>query len=93
MKSGLCLLFSVVLLINFDLFSLTVELNITLPLSLSLSLSSVAVVKCAGALAELYPAAFITEMIPRLKKEMFSGKTHIKKMTCNLMEYVATLYR
>uniref|UniRef100_A0A671TTT0 MMS19 nucleotide excision repair protein n=1 Tax=Sparus aurata TaxID=8175 RepID=A0A671TTT0_SPAAU len=27
---------------------------------------------CAGALAELHPAAFITKLIPRLKKEMFS---------------------
>uniref|UniRef100_A0A671TTS5 MMS19 nucleotide excision repair protein n=1 Tax=Sparus aurata TaxID=8175 RepID=A0A671TTS5_SPAAU len=33
---------------------------------------SLAVVECAGALAELHPAAFITKLIPRLKKEMFS---------------------
>ncbi|XP_026172055.1 MMS19 nucleotide excision repair protein homolog isoform X2 [Mastacembelus armatus] len=33
---------------------------------------SLAVVECAGALAQLYPAAFITKLIPRLKKEMFS---------------------
>uniref|UniRef100_A0A3B5B4J5 MMS19 nucleotide excision repair protein n=1 Tax=Stegastes partitus TaxID=144197 RepID=A0A3B5B4J5_9TELE len=33
---------------------------------------SAAVVECAGALAELHPAAFITKLIPRLKKEMFS---------------------
>ncbi|KAM6963664.1 MMS19 nucleotide excision repair protein homolog [Tautogolabrus adspersus] len=32
---------------------------------------SLAVVKCAGALAELHPAAFITKLIPRLKNEMF----------------------
>ncbi|KAM3592490.1 uncharacterized protein V6R79_019755 [Siganus canaliculatus] len=31
-----------------------------------------AVVQCAGALAALHPAVFITKMIPRLKKEMFS---------------------
>nr|XP_020471545.1 MMS19 nucleotide excision repair protein homolog [Monopterus albus]XP_020471546.1 MMS19 nucleotide excision repair protein homolog [Monopterus albus] len=34
---------------------------------------SLAVVECAGTLAELHPAAFITKLIPRLKKEMFSG--------------------
>ncbi|XP_049916888.1 MMS19 nucleotide excision repair protein homolog isoform X2 [Epinephelus moara] len=33
---------------------------------------SLAVVECAGALAVLHPAAFITKMIPRLKTEMFS---------------------
>ncbi|KAL3051100.1 MMS19 nucleotide excision repair protein homolog isoform X2 [Trematomus bernacchii] len=33
---------------------------------------SVAVVDCAGALAELHPAAFISNFIPRLKAEMFS---------------------
>ncbi|KAK5850500.1 hypothetical protein PBY51_001376 [Eleginops maclovinus] len=33
---------------------------------------SVAVVDCAGALAELHPAAFISKFIPRLKTEMFS---------------------
>ncbi|CAJ1080596.1 LOW QUALITY PROTEIN: MMS19 nucleotide excision repair protein homolog [Xyrichtys novacula] len=33
---------------------------------------SLAVVECAGALAELYPEAFITKLIPRLKMEMFS---------------------
>ncbi|XP_019939047.2 MMS19 nucleotide excision repair protein homolog isoform X1 [Paralichthys olivaceus] len=33
---------------------------------------SVAVVDCAGALAELHPTIFITKFIPRLKKEMFS---------------------
>uniref|UniRef100_A0AAQ6IRF2 MMS19 nucleotide excision repair protein n=1 Tax=Anabas testudineus TaxID=64144 RepID=A0AAQ6IRF2_ANATE len=35
---------------------------------------SLAVVECAGTLAELHPAAFTTKLIPRLKKEMFSGK-------------------
>lgn len=35
---------------------------------------SVAVVECAGALAERHPAAFITKLIPTLKKEMFSGE-------------------
>ncbi|XP_029383359.1 MMS19 nucleotide excision repair protein homolog isoform X2 [Echeneis naucrates] len=34
---------------------------------------SLAVVECAGALAELHPEAFINKMIPRLKKEIFSG--------------------
>uniref|UniRef100_A0AAQ6INR1 MMS19 nucleotide excision repair protein n=1 Tax=Anabas testudineus TaxID=64144 RepID=A0AAQ6INR1_ANATE len=34
---------------------------------------SLAVVECAGTLAELHPAAFTTKLIPRLKKEMFSG--------------------
>uniref|UniRef100_A0A3P9KGM1 MMS19 nucleotide excision repair protein n=1 Tax=Oryzias latipes TaxID=8090 RepID=A0A3P9KGM1_ORYLA len=33
---------------------------------------SVAVVECAGVLAELHPAAFVTRLIPRLKEEMFS---------------------
>ncbi|XP_041819393.1 MMS19 nucleotide excision repair protein homolog isoform X2 [Chelmon rostratus] len=33
---------------------------------------SLAVAECAGALAELHPAAFITKLIPRLKEEMFS---------------------
>ncbi|XP_026207027.1 MMS19 nucleotide excision repair protein homolog [Anabas testudineus] len=33
---------------------------------------SLAVVECAGTLAELHPAAFTTKLIPRLKKEMFS---------------------
>ncbi|XP_041671102.1 MMS19 nucleotide excision repair protein homolog isoform X2 [Cheilinus undulatus] len=33
---------------------------------------SLAVVECAGALAGLHPAAFITKLIPRLKTEMFS---------------------
>ncbi|KAF0025159.1 hypothetical protein F2P81_022040 [Scophthalmus maximus] len=33
---------------------------------------SLAVVDCAGALAELHPTVFITKLIPRLKKEMFS---------------------
>ncbi|KAF7650556.1 hypothetical protein LDENG_00123550 [Lucifuga dentata] len=31
-----------------------------------------AIVECAGALAKLYPAAFITKLIPRLKEAMFS---------------------
>lgn len=31
-----------------------------------------AVVECVGALAEFHPAAFITKLIPRLKKEMFT---------------------
>ncbi|XP_076615443.1 MMS19 nucleotide excision repair protein homolog isoform X2 [Chaetodon auriga] len=33
---------------------------------------SLAVVECAGAVAELHPAAFITKLIPRLKAEMFA---------------------
>ncbi|XP_077358963.1 MMS19 nucleotide excision repair protein homolog [Festucalex cinctus] len=33
---------------------------------------SVAVVSCTGALAELHPTVFITNMIPRIKKEIFS---------------------
>ncbi|KAM9837604.1 MMS19 nucleotide excision repair protein homolog [Aulostomus maculatus] len=33
---------------------------------------SLAVVKCAGELAELHPTAFISQMIPQLKKVMFS---------------------
>ncbi|XP_070846035.1 MMS19 nucleotide excision repair protein homolog isoform X2 [Chaetodon trifascialis] len=33
---------------------------------------SLAVVECAGALAELHPAAFITKLIPRLKAEVFA---------------------
>ncbi|XP_078146912.1 MMS19 nucleotide excision repair protein homolog isoform X2 [Centroberyx gerrardi] len=33
---------------------------------------SLAVVECAGALAKLHPAAFITKMIPRLKLEIFT---------------------
>ncbi|XP_037610293.1 MMS19 nucleotide excision repair protein homolog isoform X1 [Sebastes umbrosus] len=33
---------------------------------------SLAVVKCAGALAQLHPAAFITKLIPMLKEAMFS---------------------
>ncbi|XP_056221346.1 MMS19 nucleotide excision repair protein homolog [Seriola aureovittata] len=33
---------------------------------------SLAVVKCAGALAELHPAVFITKLIPRLKTELFA---------------------
>ncbi|XP_067432666.1 MMS19 nucleotide excision repair protein homolog [Thunnus thynnus] len=32
---------------------------------------SLAVVECAGSLAELHPTAFITKMIPELKKHMF----------------------
>uniref|UniRef100_A0A8D0AVG7 MMS19 nucleotide excision repair protein n=1 Tax=Sander lucioperca TaxID=283035 RepID=A0A8D0AVG7_SANLU len=36
------------------------------------SACSLAVVECAGALAALHPAAFITKLIPRLKTEMFS---------------------
>ncbi|XP_074518694.1 MMS19 nucleotide excision repair protein homolog [Halichoeres trimaculatus] len=32
---------------------------------------SLAVVECAGALAALHPQAFITKLIPRIKKEMF----------------------
>ncbi|XP_014853446.1 PREDICTED: MMS19 nucleotide excision repair protein homolog isoform X1 [Poecilia mexicana] len=35
---------------------------------------SVAVVECAGALAEQHPAAFVTKLIPTLKKEMFSDR-------------------
>uniref|UniRef100_A0A8C6P3Q5 MMS19 nucleotide excision repair protein n=1 Tax=Nothobranchius furzeri TaxID=105023 RepID=A0A8C6P3Q5_NOTFU len=35
---------------------------------------SSAVVECAGALAELHPAALITKLIPKLKEEMFSGE-------------------
>uniref|UniRef100_A0A8C7WFS3 MMS19 nucleotide excision repair protein n=1 Tax=Oncorhynchus mykiss TaxID=8022 RepID=A0A8C7WFS3_ONCMY len=34
---------------------------------------SLAVVECAGALARLHPAAFISKMVPRLKEEIFSG--------------------
>ncbi|XP_028263603.1 MMS19 nucleotide excision repair protein homolog [Parambassis ranga] len=33
---------------------------------------SIAVIDCAGALAELHPAVFIAKLIPRLKREMFS---------------------
>uniref|UniRef100_A0A673Y7L6 MMS19 nucleotide excision repair protein n=1 Tax=Salmo trutta TaxID=8032 RepID=A0A673Y7L6_SALTR len=33
---------------------------------------SLAVVECAGALARLHPAAFISKMVPRLKEEIFS---------------------
>ncbi|KAM7382049.1 hypothetical protein PAMA_012757 [Pampus argenteus] len=33
---------------------------------------SLAVVECAGALAELHPTAFITKVIPKLKEEIFS---------------------
>ncbi|CAK6961747.1 MMS19 nucleotide excision repair protein homolog [Scomber scombrus] len=33
---------------------------------------SAAVVECAGALAQLHPTAFITKLIPELKKQMFS---------------------
>ncbi|XP_059180991.1 MMS19 nucleotide excision repair protein homolog isoform X2 [Centropristis striata] len=36
---------------------------------------SVAVVKCAGSLAALHPAAFITKLLPRLKTEMFAEPT------------------
>lgn len=36
--------------------------------------SSLAVVDCAGALAKLHPGAFITKLIPRLKKEIFTGE-------------------
>ena len=49
------------------------------------SASSVAVVDCAGALAELHPAAFISNFIPRLKAEMFSGK---KKAHTNKYVYL-----
>ncbi|XP_023197235.1 MMS19 nucleotide excision repair protein homolog isoform X4 [Xiphophorus maculatus] len=35
---------------------------------------SVAVVECAGAFAERHPAAFITKLIPTLKKEMLSDR-------------------
>uniref|UniRef100_A0A8C8FY82 MMS19 nucleotide excision repair protein n=1 Tax=Oncorhynchus tshawytscha TaxID=74940 RepID=A0A8C8FY82_ONCTS len=34
---------------------------------------SLAVVECAGSLARLHPAAFISKMVPRLKEEIFSG--------------------
>uniref|UniRef100_A0A3B5KTE1 MMS19 nucleotide excision repair protein n=1 Tax=Xiphophorus couchianus TaxID=32473 RepID=A0A3B5KTE1_9TELE len=37
---------------------------------------SVAVVECAGALAERHPAAFITKLIPTLKKEIESSELH-----------------
>ncbi|XP_029540459.1 MMS19 nucleotide excision repair protein homolog isoform X3 [Oncorhynchus nerka] len=33
---------------------------------------SLAVVECAGSLARLHPAAFISKMVPRLKEEIFS---------------------
>uniref|UniRef100_A0A7N8WVS0 MMS19 nucleotide excision repair protein n=1 Tax=Mastacembelus armatus TaxID=205130 RepID=A0A7N8WVS0_9TELE len=47
--------------------------DVAVPLYLCrVSACSLAVVECAGALAQLYPAAFITKLIPRLKKEMFS---------------------
>ncbi|KAM8836399.1 MMS19 nucleotide excision repair protein homolog isoform 4-T4 [Spinachia spinachia] len=36
---------------------------------------SLAVVECAGALAELSSAAFVTNLIPRLKEELFSKPT------------------
>ncbi|XP_043958677.1 MMS19 nucleotide excision repair protein homolog isoform X2 [Gambusia affinis] len=35
---------------------------------------SVAVVECAGALAERHPAAFVTKLIPTVKEEMFSDQ-------------------
>ncbi|XP_054913580.1 MMS19 nucleotide excision repair protein homolog isoform X2 [Poeciliopsis prolifica] len=41
---------------------------------------SVAVVECAGALAERHPAAFITKLIPTLKKEMFSDQTELSEV-------------
>uniref|UniRef100_A0A665UXN3 MMS19 nucleotide excision repair protein n=1 Tax=Echeneis naucrates TaxID=173247 RepID=A0A665UXN3_ECHNA len=39
---------------------------------------SLAVVECAGALAELHPEAFINKMIPRLKKEIFSEPMYLE---------------
>uniref|UniRef100_A0A8C3AZ69 MMS19 nucleotide excision repair protein n=1 Tax=Cyclopterus lumpus TaxID=8103 RepID=A0A8C3AZ69_CYCLU len=55
-------------------FSALTETDSSLTASILLSLPGLllAVVECAGALAELHPAAFITKLIPRLKKEMFS---------------------
>ncbi|XP_072230115.1 MMS19 nucleotide excision repair protein homolog isoform X2 [Leuresthes tenuis] len=41
---------------------------------------SVAVVECAGALAQLHPAAFIAKLIPRLKQEMFSDHREAPKL-------------
>uniref|UniRef100_A0A8C3AZH3 MMS19 nucleotide excision repair protein n=1 Tax=Cyclopterus lumpus TaxID=8103 RepID=A0A8C3AZH3_CYCLU len=46
---------------------------------------SLAVVECAGALAELHPAAFITKLIPRLKKEILASETpshHAVRQRC-----------
>ncbi|XP_071369573.1 MMS19 nucleotide excision repair protein homolog isoform X3 [Centroberyx affinis] len=37
---------------------------------------SLAIVECAGALAKLQPAAFITKMIPRLKLEIFTDNVN-----------------
>ncbi|XP_015819117.2 MMS19 nucleotide excision repair protein homolog isoform X3 [Nothobranchius furzeri] len=41
---------------------------------------SSAVVECAGALAELHPAALITKLIPKLKEEMFSDPRENSEM-------------
>ncbi|KAM4525603.1 MMS19 nucleotide excision repair protein homolog [Odontesthes bonariensis] len=41
---------------------------------------SVAVVECAGALAQLHPAAFIAKLIPRLKQEMFCDHREAPKL-------------
>ncbi|MED6256867.1 mms19 nucleotide excision repair [Ataeniobius toweri] len=41
---------------------------------------SLAVVECAGALAEQYPSAFITKLIPTLKKEMFSDQREVSEL-------------
>ena len=40
---------------------------------LSLWAFSVAVMDCAGSLAKLHPAAFITNMVPHLKDQIFTG--------------------
>lgn len=52
------------------------------------SASSLAVAECAGALAELHPAAFITKLIPRLKEEMFSGKWNTCENTKQILIFV-----
>lgn len=49
------------------------------PLHVCLLSCSVAVVECAGVLAELHPAAFVTRLIPRLKEEMFSGEKLLRR--------------
>ncbi|KAG7506860.1 MMS19 nucleotide excision repair-like [Solea senegalensis] len=59
------------LLLDSDI-DLAVDHLIRLLLTESDDKVSLAVVECAGALAELHPTVFITKLIPRLKAEMFA---------------------
>lgn len=73
-----------------SLYSAELKIN---PVYVSCPASSLAVVECVGALAELHPAAFIAKLIPKLKKEMFTGEWKPTISSSSFMHSLAPPYK